>query len=88
LIQTVEHDFHIEILLEIKIFIFLHFFAISWMGGKSLVLDGGTSLDQQTLYSCYGATCSMDDLCATDRFSIFKAQMVDLTGQNIFHMKI
>jgi hypothetical protein len=36
----------------------------------------------------YGATRSTDGLCATDYFSFFKAQMVDLTGQNIFHMKI
>jgi hypothetical protein len=36
----------------------------------------------------YGVVRSTDDLCATNRFSIFKVQIVDLTGQNIFYMKI
>jgi hypothetical protein len=36
----------------------------------------------------YGATHNTDGPCATDRFSFFKVQIVDLTGQNIFHMKI
>jgi hypothetical protein len=36
----------------------------------------------------YGATRSTDDICATDRFSVFKVQIVDPTGQNSFHMKI
>jgi hypothetical protein len=36
----------------------------------------------------YGTMRSTDGLCTTDRFSIFKVQIVDPTGQNIFHMKI
>jgi hypothetical protein len=36
----------------------------------------------------YGATRSTDDPCATDYLSIFKVEMIDPTGQNIFHMKI
>jgi hypothetical protein len=31
-----------------------------------------------------GATRSTDGLCITDRFFVFKIQMVDLIGQNIF----
>jgi hypothetical protein len=36
----------------------------------------------------YGAVRSTDGLCATDRFSVFKVQMIDPTGYNILHMKI
>jgi FAD synthase len=36
----------------------------------------------------YGATRSTDDLCVTDRFFVFKVQIVDPIDQNIFHMKI
>jgi hypothetical protein len=36
----------------------------------------------------YSVTRSTDDSCATDRFSVFKVKIVDLTGQNIFYMKI
>jgi hypothetical protein len=36
----------------------------------------------------YGAMRSTDGPCATDRFSVFKVQIVNPTGQNIFHMKI
>jgi hypothetical protein len=45
------------------------------------------------LYVCvyeldYGATHITDDPCVMDHFSIFKDQMIDLTAQNSFHMKI
>jgi hypothetical protein len=30
---------------------------------------------------------STDDPCVTDRFNVFKVQIVDPTGQNIFHKK-
>jgi hypothetical protein len=35
----------------------------------------------------YGATCSMDGPCATDLSSVFKVQMIDPSGQSVFHMK-
>jgi hypothetical protein len=39
-IQTIEHDLHIELSLEIKFYFFLNFFTIFQMSTKSLVLDG------------------------------------------------
>jgi hypothetical protein len=36
----------------------------------------------------YDATRNMNDPCAMARFSVFKVQMADPTGQNIFHIKI
>jgi hypothetical protein len=32
----------------------------------------------------YGTTRSTDDPCVMGRFSVFKVQMIDPTGQNIF----
>jgi hypothetical protein len=36
----------------------------------------------------YRATYTMDGPYATNCFSVFKVQIVDPTGQNIFHIKI
>jgi hypothetical protein len=35
----------------------------------------------------YGVRRTTDDSCATDRFFVFKIQMVDPTSQNISHIK-
>jgi hypothetical protein len=32
----------------------------------------------------YSATRSTDDLCATDRFSVCKVQMIDLTSKSVY----
>jgi hypothetical protein len=36
----------------------------------------------------YGATRNMDGPCATDRFSVFKVEMIDPTIHNVFRIKI
>jgi hypothetical protein len=36
----------------------------------------------------YGATRSTDGLFATDCFFVFKVQMINPTGRNIFHIQI
>jgi hypothetical protein len=36
----------------------------------------------------YSVTCSTDDLCVTDYFSVFKVSIVNSACKNIFHMKI